>query len=58
MDEKNIRRLPVVDYKGQMVGIVTGKDLLKVVINIFKENFKDHDLKSEGFDLLGLIGAE
>jgi hypothetical protein len=41
-----------------MVGIVTGKDLLKVVINIFKENLKDHDLKSEGFDLLGLIGAE
>lgn len=52
MDEKNIRRLPVVDYKGQMVGIVTGNDLLKVVINIFKENLKDHDLKSEGFDLL------
>ena len=58
MDQKNIRRLPVVDYKGQMVGIITGKDVFKAVINIFKENMKDQDLKSEGFDLLGLIGTE
>jgi CBS domain-containing protein len=58
MDQKNIRRLPVVDYKGQMVGIITGKDIFKAVINIFKENMKDQDLKSEGFDLLGLIGTE
>ena len=58
MDQKNIRRLPVVDYKGQMVGIITGKDIFKAVINIFKENMKDQDLKSEGFDLLGLIGIK
>jgi predicted transcriptional regulator len=58
MDQNNIRRLPVVDYKGQMVGIITGKDIFKAVINIFKENMKDQDLKSEGFDLLGLIGTE
>ena len=58
MDQKNIRRMPVVDYKGQMVGIITGKDIFKAVINIFKENMKDQDLKSEGFDLLGLIGTE
>jgi len=58
MDQKNIRRLPVVDYKGQMAGIITGKDIFKAVLNIFKENMKDQDLKSEGFDLLGLIGTE
>ena len=58
MDEKNIRRLPVVNYKGEMTGIVTAKDILKAVINIFKETMKDQDFMSEGFDLLGLIGTE
>jgi CBS domain-containing protein len=58
MDEKNIRRLPVVNYKGEMAGIVTAKDILKAVINIFKETMKDQDFMSEGFDLLGLIGTE
>ena len=36
MDQKNIRRLPVVDYKGQMVDIITRKDIFKAVINLFK----------------------
>lgn len=58
MEQKDIRRLPVVDDKGQMVGILTAKDILKAVMNIFKENIKDQDLMSEGFDLLGLLGAE
>ena len=55
MDQKNIRRLPVVDYKGQMVGIITAKDILKAVI---KESTKGQEFMSEGFDLLGLLGAE
>jgi CBS domain-containing protein len=58
MEQKDIRRLPVVDDKGQMVGILTAKDILKAVMNIFKENIKDQDLMSEGFDLLGSLGAE
>jgi CBS domain-containing protein len=58
MEQKDIRRLPVVDEKGQMVGIITAKDILKAVMNIFKENIKEQDLMSEGFDLLGLLGAE
>jgi hypothetical protein len=41
-----------------MAGIITAKDILKAVMNIFKENIKDQDLMSEGFDLLGLLGAE
>lgn len=55
MDQKNIRRLPVVDYKGQIVGIITAKDILKAVI---KESTKGQEFTSEGFDLLGLLGAE
>lgn len=58
MEQKDIRRLPVVDEKAQMVGIITAKDILKAVMNIFKEKLKDQDLMSEGFDLLGLLGAE
>jgi CBS domain-containing protein len=58
MEQKDIRRLPVTDYKGQMVGIITAKDIFKAVIKTFKETRKDQELKSEGFDLLGLLGAE
>jgi hypothetical protein len=32
--------------------------ILSPCFNAVLENLKDHDLKSEGFDLLGLIGAE
>ena len=52
------RRLPVIDDKGQMVGIITAKDIFKAVIKTFKETRKDRELKSEGFDLLGLLGVE
>jgi CBS domain-containing protein len=59
MEQKDIRRLPVVDDdKGQMVGIITAKDILKAVMNSFKEVMKSQDLTSEGFDLLGLLGTE
>jgi CBS domain-containing protein len=58
MEQKDIRRLPVTDYEGQMVGIITAKDIFKAVIKTFKETRKDQELKSEGFDLLGLLGAE
>jgi predicted transcriptional regulator len=58
MNQENIRRLPVVDYKGDMVGIITAKDILKIIMKGFVENEKGQELKSEGFDLLGLLGAE
>jgi CBS domain-containing protein len=58
MNQENIRRLPVVDYKGDMVGIITAKDILKIIMKLFMENEKGRELKSEGFDLLGLLGAE
>lgn len=58
MEQKDIRRLTVVNEKGQIVGIITAKDVLKAVIKTFKKTIKDHDLMSEGFDLLGFLGAE
>ena len=58
MQQKDIRRLPVVDNKGKMVGIITAKDIIKAFMKVFKESVKDQDLKSDGFDLLGLIGVE
>ena len=57
MTQENIRRLPVVD-RGSIVGIITAKDILKVLMETFMENEKGQELKSEGFDLLGLLGAE
>ncbi len=58
MEQRDIRRLPVVDDEQQMIGIITAKDILKAVMNIFKGTTKGQDLTSEGFDLLGLLGAE
>src|SRR5215472_17491855 len=36
MEQRDIRRLPVVDDKQQMIGTITAKDILKAVMNIFK----------------------
>ena len=58
MEHKNIRRLPVVDSKGLMLGIITAKDIFKPLMKIFKQVAKEKDLDSDGFDLLGLIGME
>jgi predicted transcriptional regulator len=58
MEQKNVRRLPIVDSEGQMVGIITSKDILKVFMKTFKESVKEQGLMSDGFDLLGLIGVE
>jgi CBS domain-containing protein len=49
MDEKNIRRLPVLNDRGQMVGIITAKDIFKAVMHMFKESMKDLDLMSLAF---------
>ena len=58
MEQRDIRRLPVVNDEQQMIGIITAKDILKAVMSIFKGTTKGQDLTSEGFDLLGLLGAE
>jgi CBS domain-containing protein len=58
MEQKDIRRLPIVDNEGQMLGIITSKDIFKAFMKIFKESEKEQGLMSDGFDLLGLIGIE
>lgn len=58
MQQKDIRRLLIIDSDGQMVGIVTQRDILRTVFKIFKKSGKDQGLVSEGFDLLGFLGAE
>jgi CBS domain-containing protein len=58
MEQKDIRRLPIVGNEGQMVGIITSKDIFKAFMKTFKESVKDQGLMSDGFDLLGLIGVE
>ena len=34
MEQKDIRRLPIVDTKGQMIGIITAKDIFKPLMKI------------------------
>ena len=58
IQQKDIRRQPIIDKEGQLVGIITEKDILRVVFKIFKKTIKDRGLISEGFDLLGFLGAE
>ena len=58
MQQKDIRRLPIIDKDGRLEGIITEKDILRVVLKIFKKTIKDRGLISEGFDLLGFLGAE
>lgn len=58
MQQKDIRRLPILDDKGELAGIITDKDILRAVVKGFKKTIKDHGLESEGFDLLGFLGAE
>jgi CBS domain-containing protein len=36
MQQNNIRRLPVLDTKGKLVGIITAKDILKAMIDLLK----------------------
>ena len=47
MEQKDIRRLPVTDNEGQMVGIITAKDIFKAFMKTFKETGKEQGLKSE-----------
>jgi len=58
MQQKDIRRLPIIDKDGRLVGIITEKDILRVIFKIFKKTIGDRGLISEGFDLLGFLGAE
>jgi CBS domain-containing protein len=58
MQQKDIRRLPILNNDGRLVGIITEKDILRAVFKTFKETTEGKGLASEGFDLLGFLGAE
>ena len=58
MEQKNIRRLPVINSQGLIVGIIAAKDIFKPLMKTFKQVAKEKDLVLDGFDLLGLIGME
>ena len=44
MQQHNIRRLPVLDNKGKLVGIITAKDILKAMMDLLKSVMNQQDL--------------
>ena len=49
MQQNNIRRLPVLDNKGKLVGIITAKDILKAMIDLLKSIMSQQDLMQLAF---------
>lgn len=49
MQRNNIRRLPVLDSKGKLVGIVTAKDILKSTMDILKKILVEQDFMTLAF---------
>ena len=49
MQQNNIRRLPVVDSKGILVGIVTAKDILRSTMDIVKKVMVEQDFMTLAF---------
>ena len=49
MDDRRVKRLPVVDHSGALVGIVTRTDLLKVFLR------SDDELRFDVLDLTGRV---
>ena len=47
MGENNIRHLPVVNKKGKFIGLITGKDILKVQPQLFELLVDKIELKEE-----------
>jgi CBS domain-containing protein len=49
MQQNNIRRLPVLDNKGKLVGIVTAKDILMSTMDIIKKVMVEQDFMTLAF---------
>lgn len=49
MQQNNIRRLPVLDNKRKLIGIVTSKDILKSVLEIIKKVIVEQDFMTLAF---------
>ena len=49
MQQNNIRRLPIVDNKGKLVGIITAKDILRSLMEFLKSLISQQDLMQLAF---------
>jgi CBS domain-containing protein len=49
MQQNNIRRIPVLDSKGKLVGIVTAKDILRSTMDILKKIMVEQDFMTLAF---------
>ncbi len=49
MQQNNIRRLPIVDNKGKLVGIITAKDILRSIMELLKSIISQQDLLQLAF---------
>ena len=49
MQQNNIRRLPIVDDKGKLVGIITAKDILRSLMEFLKSLMSQQDLMQLAF---------
>ena len=49
MQQNDIRRLPIVDNKGKLVGIITAKDILRLLMEFLKSLMSQQDLMQLAF---------
>ncbi len=49
MQQNDIRRLPIVDNKGKLVGIITTKDILRSLMEFLKSLMSQQDLMQLAF---------
>ena len=49
MQQNDIRRLPIVDNKGKLVGIITAKDILRSLMEFLKSIMSQQDLMQLAF---------
>jgi CBS domain-containing protein len=56
MQQKDIRRLPIIDKDGRLVGIITEKDILRVVLKKLKKNIGAPGFICVGFYVFGFVG--
>ena len=49
MQQNDIRRLPIVDNKGKLVGIITAKDILRSLMEFLKSLMSQQDLMQLAF---------
>ncbi len=49
MQKNDIRRLPIVDNKGKLVGIITAKDILRSLMEFLKSLMSQQDLMQLAF---------